>query len=401
MRIRNILLSLICSVLLLQPAFPQCSGSSCPLPQTPRFPRSPQYGAPSYGVPYQNPGGYAPSITAEVQEKIKKASVRVAVPISSRTTAYGSGTLFAWGDSVGVLTAGHVVEDGTSVFIIHESLGNIPCDVHVYNTATDYALLEPREKQEELWELAAKPYSGGPLQNGSTVVTAGFAGNTVVTIRAGVLQRYATVSNGGRFGRSILIIGDIKDYINKSGIMPMLGFKSVAGVGTGNWMEIHGTARSGDSGGGIFTEDGRLIGNIWGSDMRNLVVATWFGPATQEIGKTCIFNWRRRPNPSPGNPNPGPGNPNSSPGNPGSGGQPPHDTPSTPGDQGGSVDGGASNGNAQKPDNSAPPPRVNEPSKPAFSWFEFFKPTLLVVLTYLGFLVGSGVFYSVALFKAR
>lgn len=387
MRIKSIFITFLLSILLLQPAFPQCSGPSCGVPN------QPSYGSPygSYGSGSRSPGYSAPSVSVdpEVAQKIRYASVRVASILTARTTAYGSGTIFSWGDSVGILTAGHVVEDGSSVSIIHETLGNIPCEVLVYNSETDYAILEPKEKQEELWKLAIKVYSGEILNRNSKIVLAGFAGTTRVTVRGAVFEKYSVVTGRRVFGRSLLIIGDIRDYINKTGLRPILGFKSTIGVGMANWMEIQGIARSGDSGGGVFTEDGLLVGNIWGSDMHNSVMATWFGPASSEIGKTCNFSWRRRPNPGQGGQGTVP---------PGSGDGPSgiHNSPPS-GDHQDGPSAGGSNGDNTNP--HTPPNPENKPSPATFNLIEFFRPTLLVLLTYVTFLVTSVIFYLVALFK--
>ena len=386
-KIASLLLSFVL-LLWAVPGYSQCSSGSCPIPSYPSYPKSPSYpSAPSYS----NPAPQAPSlqVSAEVKEKIIRASVRVKGVISSRLSGYGSGTLFRWPskaadgvieESVGVLTAGHAVEDAQQVFIIHQTLGMIPCEVLVFNSEVDYAILEPKEKQEELLKDAVSHYAGNPIPVQSNIVFAGFDSNSTVLVRGGRFMAYAVASGGRIFGsataKTILYEGDITESYSVRGLRPLLGFRSKRGIGEPNWMRIVGKAYPGDSGGGLFTTDGRLLGNIWGSDMRNEVVGTWFSPAATElVEKICVFSWKYRRVP-PGSdkppsvvPDPGPGS--------GAEDKPPDRPPDKP-----SID--------NPPQNK--PPVTPEPSLAEKVW-ELLLPTVCVVLFYVSFLVTLGGFY--------
>jgi len=336
-------------------------------------------------------------VSAEVKEKIIRASVRVKGVISSRLSGYGSGTLFRWPskaadgvieESVGVLTAGHAVEDAQQVFIIHQTLGMIPCEVLVFNSEVDYAILEPKEKQEELLKDAVSHYAGNPIPVQSNIVFAGFDSNSTVLVRGGRFMAYAVASGGRIFGsataKTILYEGDITESYSIRGLRPLLGFRSKRGIGEPNWMRIVGKAYPGDSGGGLFTTDGRLLGNIWGSDMRNEVVGTWFSPAATElVEKICVFSWKYRRVP-PGSdkppsvvPDPGPGS--------GAEDKPPDRPPDKP-----SID--------NPPQNK--PPVTPEPSLSEKVW-EFLLPTVCVVVFWVSFLVTLGGFYLFRILRLK
>ena len=406
-KIASLLLSFVL-LLWAVPGYSQCSSGSCPIPSYPSYPSYPKL--PSYpSVPsYSNPAPQAPSlqVSAEVKEMIIRASVRVKGVISSRLSGYGSGTLFRWPsraadgaieESVGVLTAGHVVEDAQQVFIIHQTLGMIPCEVLVFNSEMDYAILEPKEKQGELLKDAVSHYAGNPIPVQLNIVFAGFDSNSTVLVRGGRFTAYAVASGGRIFGsaaaKTILYEGDITEFYSIRGLRPLLGFRSKRGIGAPNWMKIVGKAYPGDSGGGLFTTDGRLLGNIWGSDMRNEVVGTWFSPAATElVEKIYVFSWKYRrvppgsdkppsvvPDPGPGSgaedkppsvvPDPGPGS--------GTEDRPPDRPPDKP-----SID--------NPPQNK--PPVTSEPSLAEKVW-ELLLPTVCVVLFYVSFLVTLGGFY--------
>jgi len=394
-KIASLLLSFVL-LLWAVPGYSQCSSGSCPIPSYPSYPKSPSYpSAPSYS----NPAPQAPSlqVSAEVKEKIIRASVRVKGVISSRLSGYGSGTLFRWPskaadgvieESVGVLTAGHAVEDAQQVFIIHQTLGMIPCEVLVFNSEVDYAILEPKEKQEELLKDAVSHYAGNPIPVQSNIVFAGFDSNSTVLVRGGRFMAYAVASGGRIFGsataKTILYEGDITESYSVRGLRPLLGFRSKRGIGEPNWMRIVGKAYPGDSGGGLFTTDGRLLGNIWGSDMRNEVVGTWFSPAATElVEKICVFSWKYRRVP-PGSdkppsvvPDPGPGS--------GAEDKPPDRPPDKP-----SID--------NPPQNK--PPVTPEPSLSEKVW-EFLLPTVCVVVFWVSFLVTLGGFYLFRILRLK
>jgi hypothetical protein len=286
----------------------------------------------------------------------------------------------------------------------------------------DYAILEPKEKQEELLKDAVSHYAGNPIPVQSNIVFAGFDSNSTVLVRGGRFMAYAVASGGRIFGsataKTILYEGDITESYSIRGLRPLLGFRSKRGIGEPNWMKIVGKAYPGDSGGGLFTTDGRLLGNIWGSDMRNEVVGTWFSPAATElVEKICVFSWKYRRVP-PGSdkppsvvPDPGPRS--------GAEDKPPSVVPD-PGPRSGAEDKppsvvpdpGPRSGAEDKPPDRPPdkpsidnppqnkPPVTPEPSLAEKVW-EFLLPTVCVVVFWVSFLVTLGGFYLFRILRLK
>lgn len=231
----------------------------------------------NYGSPYINPDQF--SVSEEVLQQIRKASVIVENAISVRMTAKGSGTIVKYNESVFVITAGHVVQSASEVTVSSEYIGRVRCRVVTSDTTTDFAVLEPLERQEELYTLATNwytPQEERVVRTNIPVVLAGFDGTTRIRVWKSVFHRY-TQTTGSQYA---------------------------------NWMIIGGAARSGDSGGGVFNTKGELIGIIWGTDSQT-TIATWIAPVQETCLRPGLFRWRRpvRPPPGPVIPNPGPRNP--------------------------------------------------------------------------------------------
>jgi len=235
----------------------QCPGGSCQVPN-------------SYAqtAPFisQNYGDESIAVSKEIANKIRAASVIIGATDSSGTSR-GSGTLFVYNQSVGVLTAGHIVENCTYAYIRFKGK-TIRCKVLNHDRNTDWAVLEPESDQEELIQYAVPLVTTNP-NPGERLILAGYGSGEAVRLWNGALISYTYAMNK-----------------------------------RGDWMVTQYAARPGDSGGGIFTQRGELVGNIWGTDGRQ-TYGTWIGATG--ISNICFFwrkpgqgilgNWRERRNP--------------------------------------------------------------------------------------------------------
>lgn len=264
--IRKIIFNILLLAVLACPvlaAYGQCSGPSCGIPQGPI-----DYGSwrPSYPPEATTPPTdppLDPVISSDLKNQLFQASVMVYGDFSRGMRSRGSGTIFRWGDSVGILTVHHAVENVDTAEIEHPTLGRIRCRVVYKDSTWDYAILEPQSRQAELYQCGILLYDQAET-NFTQVILVGYDGDGRVRSWLGRVLRFIT---GGR-SRS-----------------------------ESNWIMITGTARPGDSGGGIFAVNGRLVGVIWGTDERT-TYATWVGPATvyMRSNPTCfIWRFRREP----------------------------------------------------------------------------------------------------------
>lgn len=231
----------------------QCTGPSCGIPP----------GTIPYTSPYSSPS-VQPSVPSqpsqEVSEKIYKASVIVVNgTTASRQIIKGSGTIVRYGDSVSVMTAGHVVERADVVTVYSQYIPVTRCKVLVADRNVDYAILEPLENQRTFYDLSVDVWAsagGAAPPAGSTLILAGFDGGSSLRIVPATLRAYATSPDSA-----------------------------------GNWIRIGVSSRAGDSGGGVFASDGRWLGIIWGTDSYESV-ATWYGPAYQIVRtRPGLFSW--------------------------------------------------------------------------------------------------------------
>lgn len=236
----------------------QCPGGSCQVPSS--------YAQTAPFIP-QNYGDETIVVSKDIANKIRAASVITMGTTDSSGTSRGSGTLFVYNQSVGVLTAGHVVENSSYAYIRLKDK-TIRCKVLNYDRNTDWAILEPESDQEELIQYAVPLVSTNP-NPGERLILAGYGTGQTVRLWNGALIRYTYAMNK-----------------------------------RGDWMVTQYAARPGDSGGGIFTQRGELVGNIWGTDGRQ-TYGTWIGATG--ISNICFFwrkpdqgifgNWRERRNP--------------------------------------------------------------------------------------------------------
>lgn len=309
------MLKYILSVLLILTPFAvvqgQCGSGSCTIPSAPSAPYSAPYAAPSAPAQQEE---MEPIIPADLRVKIEQATVQVIAIASQEVsrTEYvkGSGTIIRLGDRLAVITAGHVVADSKPHYLQTSDGITARYEIRYFDRVTDFAILEPSEKQEILYERGVEIFSGYPDSNGFFILS-GYDSTTRVRLWRGRL-----------LGR--LLTTGTREY---------------------HWIQLNRPSREGDSGGGIFSSDGRLFGIIWGTD-GSRTVATIIDPVTLYLNKnyqTCLF-WRFRkprppetppvipgPIPDPG-PIPGPGQVVPGPGQvvPGPGSTPPAGPPLTP-----------------------------------------------------------------------
>ncbi len=363
--------------------YAQCVGPYC----SPSSGGNYGYSSPSYNYPPS--GRYSPStpqlpaedadIPAALQEAIRNASVIVEYTISASGTARqnsrGSGTLVRWGDRLMVFTAGHAVRSSSQMYIIHGDK-RIPATVLYDDDAIDIAALEPTENQEELYQKGLITITGAPDLSNRVVYLAGFAHGQQFRIRkARVLQIHR--QNGGE------------------------------------WILLNRPSLPGDSGGGVFTEDGKLVAVIWGT-YYSYTYSTWIAPVAVAASQNSLpWRWRffRR---NPDNDNRGglfgclPQNrrDNRGSGNPGGSGTPGQDVPdvpdSTPPDKPDSDSPPDNPGGDTPPDNPAvdnqvpsqPPQTEPKPEAPAVQWWEpMLYNSLYVVIGFLAFLISFLLMY--------
>lgn len=260
---RCLVVSTILSFLLLvSPAWSQCPGPYCPSPAIPGA------GSPDPVVPDE-------PISSELEQQIRQASVIVYSLVqqgaSASQYAKGSGTIIKIGDSVAVITAGHVVQAGSPAYVQTIDGLKIRYRVVHYDTTIDYAILEPLSNQEELYVRGVLLHAGEYPQ--SVYILGGYDGRITFRIWK------------ARFRRGVFVSRTQLSY----------------------WIELDRPATQGDSGGGIFTPNGRLAAIIWGTD-GSTTIATTITPVAEYLlahYPTC-FLWRRS---NPAGPAPRPSQP--------------------------------------------------------------------------------------------
>jgi S1-C subfamily serine protease len=154
------------------------------------------------------------------------AVVRVTVPVAEGASALGSGVLAGADRRFGyVLTAHHVVRDADGQPKVRFANGTVqPGHILKTDSAADLALIRiDRPEIPPVEWAAASPIKGEHL------VAAGF--------------------------------GSDGQYQEATG--PVVGF-SARTDDTPDWMIMQTQVRSGDSGGPVFTQDGKLAGVLWG-----------------------------------------------------------------------------------------------------------------------------------------
>jgi putative serine protease PepD len=183
------------------------------------------------------------------------AVVRVTVPMAEGASALGSGVLAGRDERFGyVLTAHHVVKDADGQPKVRFANGSVqPGRIVKTDSAADLALIRiDRPAVPPVEWAVASPAKGEEL------VAAGFG------------------SNG--------------EYQEASG--PLVGF-SARTEDTPDWMILQAQVRSGDSGGPVFTKDGKLAGVLWGCNDN-----TYASPVTRlytftNNGRARLFPIRR------------------------------------------------------------------------------------------------------------
>jgi S1-C subfamily serine protease len=154
------------------------------------------------------------------------AVVRLTVPMTEGARSLGSGVLAGADDRFGyVLTAHHVVRDATGRPNVRFANGNTQVgEVLKADAAADLALIRVNRP-----EIAPVEWAAAPPAKGDELVAAGF--------------------------------GSDGSYLEATGLV--VGFTDPTQQ-TPYWMILKAEVRSGDSGGPVFTKDGKLAGVLWG-----------------------------------------------------------------------------------------------------------------------------------------
>ena len=187
----------------------------------------PPSAAPHPAWRYERPAGH------------RAALVRVYCQDDAQTRSIGSGTLVRWGERVAVLTARHVVKDAKTIIV---------------ELCTKKAHRAKLLAIDPVWDCAVLELDGEPLgvqpadveRGGAAMQT---AGNRLESCGYGADGQLAC--NSGLF----------------------LSYKrsNETPNGPDDWFTISGHARQGDSGGGVFNEQGKLVGVLWGTDGQEVV----------------------------------------------------------------------------------------------------------------------------------
>lgn len=225
-----------------------CSGGAC-RPQNP----APRANAPQSGVPQ--------SIIPPV--RVPRCQVRLAVS-SQRVSSFGSGTIIRFRNRILILSCAHVFEDIDNGAAISVPTLNLPQSdgATAYSSRPirllgrdkiyDLAVLDASLTAADLGSFEAIDLLAAPPLPGESATACGFGPN-------GTYQQTPAVVAG---------------YV-KSGKTPT--FDTLRA----NYSAARQTVRFGDSGGGIFNQNGELIAVLWGSDAQALY-------ATQ-IGRVLFF----------------------------------------------------------------------------------------------------------------
>jgi thioredoxin 1 len=177
---------------------------------------------------YENPTGH------------RAAVVRIYCQDSVRTRSIGSGVLVRWGEKILVLTARHVVQDAKKII------------VELATKKTHWATVL---KADAAWDCAVLELSGLPV--GVQPAEIEYGQNAM----QGVGDRLESCGYGSD-----------NTLASNSGLF--IGYRRsdrTPDNGPDDWMVISGHARSGDSGGPVFNQRGRVVGILWGTDGKEVV----------------------------------------------------------------------------------------------------------------------------------
>jgi S1-C subfamily serine protease len=154
------------------------------------------------------------------------AVVRLTVPVKEGARSLGSGVLAGADKRFGyVLTAHHVVRDAVGVPKVRFSDGTVQRgEVLKTDSTADLALIRVNRPQ-----IAPVEWVTAPPGKGDELVAAGFGSN-------------------GQYQEAT---GPVVGFTDRSEKAP-------------NWMIVKTEVRPGDSGGPVFTKDGKLAGVLWG-----------------------------------------------------------------------------------------------------------------------------------------
>jgi thioredoxin 1 len=177
--------------------------------------------------------------TPVVAKGYYSAVVRVKCDLGGPQHALGSGVLVKWGGKVVVLTARHVVADAKKVVVVLTT-GKQHNGKVLVTSVWDCAVIQLDGKVEGIKPADIISQNASEWTDKTTFEACGFGG-----------PETKLACNRGRF----------------------IGFKRSMETrdGRDDWFEISGTVRQGDSGGPIFTQDGKVAGILWGTDGKVVV----------------------------------------------------------------------------------------------------------------------------------
>jgi thiol-disulfide isomerase/thioredoxin len=184
-------------------------------------------GTPHPAWRYEQPVGY------------RAAVVRIFCEDAARVQAIGSGTLVKWNGRLVVLTARHVVKDAQRIIVELCTKRAHRAKVIRMDAVWDCAVLELVGQPEGVEPAELELGSGAVQREGNRLESCGYGPDGRLACNSGLF----------------------------------LGYKRSAETpqGPDDWMVFSGHARSGDSGGPVFNERGRLVGVLWGTDGQEVV----------------------------------------------------------------------------------------------------------------------------------
>lgn len=180
-----------------------------------------------------------PAWRYERPAKHRAAVVRIYCQDDVRTRSIGSGVLVRWEKRIVVLTARHVVQDAKKIVVQFHTKQACNARVLKVDAVWDCAVLELIGRPDGV-EAATMEIGDAAMQSeGNRLESCGYGPDGKLACNSGLFVSYKRSSE--------------------------------AKNGPDDWMEISGHARSGDSGGPIFNEQGHVVGVLWGTDGEHVV----------------------------------------------------------------------------------------------------------------------------------
>ena len=171
--------------------------------------------------------------------KHRSAVVRIYCQDDARTSSIGSGVLVRWEKRIVVLTARHVVKDAKKILVQFHTKQTCYARVLKVDAVWDCAVLELTGRPDGVQPVAVEMGDAAMQSEGNRLESCGYGPDGKLACNTGLFLSYKRSSE--------------------------------AKNGPDDWMEISGHARSGDSGGPIFNEQGNVVGVLWGTDGEHVI----------------------------------------------------------------------------------------------------------------------------------